>query len=1493
MPSYFYHLKLELYPTYPLEAARETGRRTETIWLPAPHSSIFENLPSHPRRRSKYPSSLRQRQNTEPREEQNEAAPPHVDSGVIDCGAPRPPETRDARDFVVRSERALRQRTLSFPPPRPPVTLSPERALKDWRFGQISEQETVSIDIDVDGYGDEDGMSPAATSSAGAAAVGPSMTGAGKAARATYVPLATAKNTNIGWGIVHLYREEEASPELFTSLQAEPDQEEEGRQPDCTTVCIPAVPSYLSPSDFLGFMGEKWRDQVSHYRMVMTGRLNRYLVLMKFRDGKMAKLFRREFDGRVFNVMEPETCNVAFIKSVTFTTATLSNGSFPDLSHDPFTPASASTYGSLKPFPPPTPNLIELPTCPVCLERMDDTTGLLTIPCQHVFHCSCLQKWKGSGCPVCRHTNPSTHGTIPHSSSSSPITTYDTENPLTQPFGSGVSNLCSICDCADDLWICLICGNVGCGRYKGGHAKEHWKDTAHTFALELDTQHVWDYAGDMWVHRLIRDKGDGKLVELPGHQGGPPGLSGREEDDDVVPRAKLDNIGMEYTHLLTSQLESQRIYFEEMLSKAADKAAKAAAAAELASTQASAALAELGGLREEQDRLRRETVPSLERDLERERARAAKSTELARGLGRSLQEERRVSEGLMGRIEHVNREVVGGLERELAALRAENADLRDQVHDLGMFVSGRQRLQELEDEGAVADGEIREGSANVPPAPEDDGTAGGSGTMADAPNPADGVRASTAPAPKLDKELYPMTPWKYDAFLHTFSVLVDLFFREVHPRGAWRVPKKGPILFVAAPHANQFVDGLVLQRTLKQEANRRVGLLIAEKSVHGFIGWGSRQTGSVPVGRAQDKAKPAKGLIYLPDPVNDPTLIRGVGTDFEKEAEVAGMIFLPSVKGQSGSSVDIAKIVGPEELRTKRPFKGRVAIQQLTGRDDVDDKGELENKQLTGPKDGYQGTKYKIAPHIDQTDVYKAVFTRLRRGGCVGIFPEGGSHDRTALLPLKAGVAIMALGALAEDPDCELQIVPVGMNYFHAHKFRSRAVIEFGAPFQIPRDLVDKYRNNERRDAIGQTLDMVHQALSAVTVSAPDYDTLMCIQAARRLYNTGRKMPLPMVVELNRRLAVGFSKFNDDPRIVDLMDNLRDYNKQLRYLNIKDHQVSYARLTVPTVVVTLLYRLAKLLVLSIGVVPGTFLFAPVFVVTKYISLKKAKEALAGSSVKVQGRDVIATWKLLVAMAFAPALYNLYSITLAFKVYQDDLWGYMPHWVPFWAVYVVAWIIFPAITFAAFRIGEVGMDILKSLRPLILCISPTSSYSIQRLRERRAQLSEQVVRVINDLGPDMYEDFEKTRLVADPLRDDGFLSSTDHETTAAAESSLSSQPTSPTSPTTMTAEGRVAFARQNTTQSSRAIPRNESFSNIGAIGMFATRPPSPSNNGGTVGAGFGGGLGGFTTLDSPEGLAEANGKIRSAMRRRGLLRRRRSGLSATTDDGEADADSDAE
>lgn len=133
-----------------------------------------------------------------------------------------------------------------------------------------------------------------------AASLGPNLGGMGQATKGRYVPLnLETKNTEAGWGIVHLYREADEE----AALKANPEGGDGGGE-DGMILCIPAVPSYLSPRDFLGFIGEKWRGDVCHYRMVMTSRMGRYMVLMKFRDERIAKEWRREFDGKPFDSLK-------------------------------------------------------------------------------------------------------------------------------------------------------------------------------------------------------------------------------------------------------------------------------------------------------------------------------------------------------------------------------------------------------------------------------------------------------------------------------------------------------------------------------------------------------------------------------------------------------------------------------------------------------------------------------------------------------------------------------------------------------------------------------------------------------------------------------------------------------------------------------------------------------------------------------------------------------------------------------------------------------------------------------------------------------------------------------------------------------------------------------------------------------------------------------------------------------------------------------------
>ncbi|EQL32163.1 BRCA1-associated protein [Blastomyces dermatitidis ATCC 26199] len=467
---------------------------------------------------------------------------------------------------------------------------------------------------------------------------------------------------------------------------------------DCTTLCILAVPSYMSPSDFLGFVGEQTRDEVSHFRMIRTARANRYMVLMKFRSGKRAKEWQRDWNGKVFNSMEPETCHVVFVKTVEIQVeAPGTESKFPDMNNDPFTPATtnhalisspsspaqsgtlSSTSLSTKPLAPPTPSLIELPTCPVCLERMDETTGLLTIICQHVFHCTCLQKWKGSGCPVCRYTQDELGKRAAQ--------TFDFDQGPTE---------CQVCHSEVNLWLCLICGNIGCGRYDEAHAFAHFKETSHAFAMDLASQRVWDYVGDGYVHRIIQNKSDGKLVELPA-----AGESALDPPDwgDAVPREKLENMSVEYTHLLTSQLESQRTYFEEVVERAADKASVASAAASAAQEAAETATKNLSALQAQYDTLLNETIPNLERDKGRAERRAEKFETMAHRMEKEWREEKALNGSLMEKVEFLNGEV--------QKLTAANEDLKEQNRDLSFFISGAERLR---DQGE----DVVEGTVSVP-----------------------------------------------------------------------------------------------------------------------------------------------------------------------------------------------------------------------------------------------------------------------------------------------------------------------------------------------------------------------------------------------------------------------------------------------------------------------------------------------------------------------------------------------------------------------------------------------------------------------------------------------------------------------------------------------------------------------------------------------------------------------------------------------------------
>jgi glycerol-3-phosphate O-acyltransferase/dihydroxyacetone phosphate acyltransferase len=132
----------------------------------------------------------------------------------------------------------------------------------------------------------------------------------------------------------------------------------------------------------------------------------------------------------------------------------------------------------------------------------------------------------------------------------------------------------------------------------------------------------------------------------------------------------------------------------------------------------------------------------------------------------------------------------------------------------------------------------------------------------------------------------------------------------------------------------------------------------------------------VPVIRPQDLAKPGQGRIQLLNTKTDPLRITGIDTKFTTELQPKFTIVLPKNVAQ----MEVVQVLSDTEILIKKEVKEVKALALLTSP---------------------EGSAYKCIPHVEQDSVYKVVHDSLNNNQCITIFPEGGSHDRAEMLPLK------------------------------------------------------------------------------------------------------------------------------------------------------------------------------------------------------------------------------------------------------------------------------------------------------------------------------------------------------------------------------------------------------------------------------------------------------------------------------------------------------------
>ncbi|SBS89741.1 glycerol-3-phosphate 1-O-acyltransferase, putative, partial [Plasmodium ovale curtisi] len=237
------------------------------------------------------------------------------------------------------------------------------------------------------------------------------------------------------------------------------------------------------------------------------------------------------------------------------------------------------------------------------------------------------------------------------------------------------------------------------------------------------------------------------------------------------------------------------------------------------------------------------------------------------------------------------------------------------------------------------------------------------------------------------------------------KAIVSSLFGDVNIINPENVPLYGSVIFVGN-HNNQFIDACVLVASIP----RQIKFIVAEKSMkRPVIGELARLAGCISVKRPEDLKFKGIGRIYWN---TGDTKIKGINTRFKLDVQMGDKLMTQN------KIFSVTKIESEIELVLQNPIN--IACE-----------------------DKINGVPFKIVPKINQTEVYNLVTHSLKNGDPIGIFPEGGSHDRTNLLPLKPGVAIMTLCALADGIE-DVSIIPVGLSYSKLYQLQGCVTIFVG-----------------------------------------------------------------------------------------------------------------------------------------------------------------------------------------------------------------------------------------------------------------------------------------------------------------------------------------------------------------------------------------------------------------------------------------------------------------
>jgi glycerol-3-phosphate O-acyltransferase/dihydroxyacetone phosphate acyltransferase len=126
-------------------------------------------------------------------------------------------------------------------------------------------------------------------------------------------------------------------------------------------------------------------------------------------------------------------------------------------------------------------------------------------------------------------------------------------------------------------------------------------------------------------------------------------------------------------------------------------------------------------------------------------------------------------------------------------------------------------------------------------------------------------------------------------------------------------------------------------------------------------------------------------------------------------------------------------------------------------------------------------------------------------------------------------------------------------------------------------------------------------------------------------------------MDLTFRFFMGYNAFRDRPDMKALVEQVSAYRSELKYLRLEDNQVKKQNLGTLRILINIIQSVVRMSFSIVFALPGFIMLAPLGFFLRFLAEKERLVALAGSSVKIVGVDVMATRKIVSSLVLYPPL----------------------------------------------------------------------------------------------------------------------------------------------------------------------------------------------------------------------------------------------------------------